>query len=245
MSRARRVALVTGGSRGIGRAVVEALVDRGVDVAFTYQSSADEARALSESLQSSGGVRVVAVKHDLSTGDAYQLVRTVVHELGHFDSLILNAGTWKGGLIDRLDPDAWWSVVQTNVQGNYAVARAATDVLAESSGSVLFVSSAVGISGFVGDTAYATSKAALTGLARSLAREWGPRGVRANVVAPGFVETDMTAAVSDSARARVSERIILGRFGTAEEIARTICFLSEDATYITGTVLAVDGGWSI
>jgi len=197
-------------------------------------------------LEQAGG-RALALSFDLARPeDAVRLVEDAVTGLGAVHSLILNAGVWDGGRIEAIDPAAWWSVISTNLGGAQHVVRAALPALrAGERPSVTFISSAVGLIGFPGDTAYASVKAAMIGFARSLAKEVAADGIRVNVLAPGFVDTDMTAAISARARERIAREIVLGRFGTAEEVARAAVFLAEDATYCTGTVLTVDGGWTL
>jgi 3-oxoacyl-[acyl-carrier protein] reductase len=241
----RRAALVTGGSRGIGRAVVLELARRGVDVLFTYRRAGVEAAEVAAAAGRLPG-DAHGVPYDLLAGNPVQLVGTAVERFGRLDTAILNAGIWDGGRLATLDPDRWWHVVETNLRGCHRLSRAAVPRLLDSdAGSLLLVSSAVALSGFPGDTAYASAKSAMIGFARSLARELGPAGARVNVLAPGFAETDMTAAISDKARAQILDRSVLRRFGTAEEIARAAVFLSEDATFTTGAVLTADGGWTI
>jgi 3-oxoacyl-[acyl-carrier protein] reductase len=241
-----RVGLVTGGTRGIGAAICRELAARGTAVAFTYRSNADRARQVAADLEQCGG-RVVALPFDLDQpADAVRLVEATVEHLGGLHSLVLNAGVWDGGRIEAIDPAAWWSVIHTNLGGALHVVRAALPALrAAEQASVTFVSSAVGLIGFPGDTAYASVKAAMVGFARSLAKEVAADGIRVNVLAPGFVDTDMTAAISARAREQIAGEIVLGRFGTADEIARAAAFLAEEATYCTGTVLTVDGGWTL
>jgi len=177
---------------------------------------------------------------------AGRLVEQTVTELGPLCALVLNAGVWDGGRLEAIDPAAWWSVIATNLGGAQHVVRAALPALRKGKEpSVTFISSAVGLIGFPGDTAYASVKAAMIGFARSLAKEVAPDGIRVNVLAPGFVDTDMTAAISSRARDRIAGEVVLGRFGTAEEVAKAAVFLAEDATYCTGTVLTVDGGWTL
>lgn len=239
----RRCALVTGGARGIGRAIVDELARRGVNVVFTYREAAARSQLIAQSY--AGGDSVVAAERfDLAEDDAEGLVQRCTARLGRLDSVILNAGVWAGGRIGKLPPDEWWRVVETNLRGNYRLSRAALPRLGPE-GSLLFVSSAVGLVGFPGDSAYASAKSAMVGLARALAKEHGAVGIRVNVLAPGFVETDMTAQIGDAARQRILDRTVVGRFGTAEEIARAAAFLSEDATFCTGSVLSADGGWTL
>lgn len=241
-----RSALVTGASRGIGASIATDLARRGVDVALTYRSGEAEAAALAARLRHDHGVRAIAVPFAMQQrGSAATAVAAAVEAFGGLGTVVANAGAWAGGRLATIDEDRWWDVVATNVGGMRSIVRAALPALAETAGSVVLVSSVVGLVGFPGDTAYASAKAAMIGFGRSLAKEVAHDGIRVNVLAPGFVETDMTAAVPDAARARITERVVLRRFGEAEEVARAATFLALDATYCTGTVLTVDGGWSI
>ncbi|HEY0451196.1 SDR family NAD(P)-dependent oxidoreductase [Actinophytocola sp.] len=238
-----RVAVVTGGSRGIGAEITRQLAGRGLRVACTYRSGKDEANALAAELATD----VLTVHFELGDAEsAESLVATVLERFGRLDTLVLNAGVWHGGRLEDLDPSLWWRVLESNVGGAAQVARAALPALRRGSApSVTLVSSAVGIIGFPGDTAYGSAKAAMTGFARSLAKEVGRDGIRVNVLAPGFVETDMTAAIPERSRERIIADMVLRRLGTAAEVARAAVFLAEDATYCTGTILTVDGGWSL
>ncbi|QRP43198.1 SDR family NAD(P)-dependent oxidoreductase [Amycolatopsis sp. FDAARGOS 1241] len=238
-----RVALVTGASRGIGAGVARELLDRGLRVAGTYRSGGD----LVERLAAEAPGRVLPVAFDLAAPDtAEALVGRVAGHWGRLDSLVLNAAVWQGGKLARIDPGDWWRVIEQNLRSTAALVRAAIPRLIEGvNPSVVLVGSAVGTVGFPGDTAYASAKAAAVGFARSLAKELAPQGVRVNVLAPGFVETDMTAAIPDGARRKIADATLLGRFGTVEEIARAAVFLAEDATFCTGAVLAADGGWTL
>jgi 3-oxoacyl-[acyl-carrier protein] reductase len=242
-NRIERTALVTGASRGIGAGIARHLLDRGVRVAGAYRSGRDGVEKLAAAYPD----RVLPVYLDLAERDtAARAVEEVRERWGALDSLVLNAGIWDGGKLTRMDPDAWWAVVETNVRGTAAIVRAAVPLLEQGNGaSIVLVGSVVGDVGFAGDTAYASAKAAMVGFARSLAKELARKGVRVNVLAPGFVDTDMTAAVPRSSRDKIAESTLLGRFGTVDEIARAAVFLSEDATFCTGTVLAADGGWSL
>jgi 3-oxoacyl-[acyl-carrier protein] reductase len=242
---ASRTVLVTGGSQGIGRACVVEFARRGVDVGFTYRHNVDAAEMVVRDTVGLPG-RVRAFRHDLLDGDASALVTGVEDLFGPLDGAVLNAGIWAGGRLDQLDPETWWRVLETNLRGNHRLARAALPGLLRSpSGSLVLVSSAVALTGFPGDTAYASAKAAMIGFARSLAHEVGGHGVRVNVLAPGFIDTELTSAISQPARERILRRTVLGRFGTVEEIARAAVFLAEDATFTTGTVLSADGGWTL
>jgi 3-oxoacyl-[acyl-carrier protein] reductase len=241
-----RVALVTGGSRGLGAAIVRALAGRGLRVAFTYRERAELAEELCEELAAGGAERPLALRFDQESETGEEVVAGVIERWGRLDSLVLSAGIWSGGRIDRLDPEEWWRVVEVDLRGVYRMARAAVAALGEGpAGSITIVSSTIGIAGFPGDTAYSSAKAGLIGFGRSLAKELAGAGTRVNVIAPGFVESDATAEVSDAARERLSSRLLIDRFGRAEEIGAAAAFLSEDATYSTGTVLVCDGGFSL
>lgn len=238
-----RVVLVSGGSRGIGAAITATLAQRGVRVGCTYRTRRDEA----EKLAADAPEHVLPVHFDMSDErTAVRAVERVVAEWGRLDAAILNAGQWAGGLLTEVDPASWWNVVETNIRGTVALTRAALPHLAQgTSPSVVLVSSVVGLIGHPGDTAYASAKAAMVGFGRSLAKEVARQQIRVNVLAPGFVETDMTDAVSVAARRRIENATVLGRFGTVDEIARAAVFLSEDATFCTGSVLTADGGWAL
>lgn len=237
-----RVVLVTGGTRGIGAAVVERLAGRAVRVGCTYRSSAGAAQALADRFPG----HVLPVPYTLGdAASAEEAVATTVAAYGRLDGVVANAGVWAGGRLTRLPEDDWNRVVADNLQGVAQVCRAALPHLTgPGDRSITIVSSVVGLIGGAGDTAYASAKAGLIGFAHSLCKEVAADGIRVNVVAPGFVETDMTAQVPDSSREAIQHAILLGRFGTAGEVADATVYLSEDATYCTGSTLTVDGGWS-
>ncbi|MQA03378.1 MAG: SDR family oxidoreductase [Streptosporangiales bacterium] len=240
---ARRTVLVTGGARGIGAGITRQLEARGRNVACGYRRS----RTAAQRLAAEAPERVLPVHYDSgSAATADAAVGAVLARWGRLDALILNAGSWDGGRLTAMDPAAWWQVVELNLRGVADLVRAALPVVARSADpSIVLVSSVVGVIGHAGDTAYASAKAGMIGFARSLAKEASRDGVRVNVLAPGFVDTDMTAAVPAKARAHIADASLLGRFGTVDEIARAAVFLAEDATYCTGSVLAADGGWSL
>lgn len=238
-----RVALVSGGSRGIGAGITTALVARGCRVGCTYLTN----REAVEQLAGPDSEQVLPVHYDLrDESTARSAVEAVVERWGRLDSLVLNAGQAFGGRLAESDPDQWWDEVDANLRGTVSLARAALPhlVLGESA-SIVLVSSVVGLIGYQGNTAYAAAKAAMVGFARSLAKETARDGVRVNVLAPGFVSTDMTDEVSPRVRERIEQTTVLRRFGTVEEIAKAAVFLSEDATFCTGSVLVVDGGWAL
>lgn len=238
-----RSVLVTGGSRGIGEGIVRGLAARGVRVGCGYFRGQAAADSLAEEYP--GLVHPVRyVLGDASSAEA--AVARCVTDLGGLDGVMANAGVWAGGLLSRLDAAEWSRVVSTNLDGVAQICRAALPHLVSSgAGSITIVSSVVGIAGGAGDTAYASAKAGLIGFARSLAKEVARDGVRVNVLAPGFVQTGMTAAVPDTSVQRIRKGTLLGRAGTVAEIAAAAIYLGEDATFCTGSVLTVDGGWSV
>jgi NAD(P)-dependent dehydrogenase (short-subunit alcohol dehydrogenase family) len=224
---------VTGGARGIGLACARAFVAAGDRVAVTYRTKPPE------------GDDVLAVSCDVtSTAEVDAAVDEVEERLGRVGVVVANAGANRDGLVLKMSDDAFDEVLDTNLTGAFRVARrAARSMVRARSGRLIFVSSVVGLTGSAGQVNYAASKAGLVGLARSLARELAPRGVTANVVAPGPVATDMTDALPEARRAELAAAVPLGRFATVEEVAAAVTFLaSPEAAAITGAVLPVDGG---
>jgi 3-oxoacyl-[acyl-carrier protein] reductase len=227
-----RSVLVTGGSRGIGLAVARSFAAAGDRVAVTYRSSG--------SREGFFGVQADVTK----AADVEAAFAAVEVEQGAVEVLVANAGITRDTLLLRMTDDDWDVVVDTNLTGAYRVAkRAARGMLRAHGGRMVFISSVVGLSGGAGQANYAASKAGLVGFARSLAREFGSRGITANVVAPGFVDTELTAVLSAERRAEILSQVPLRRYATPEEIAGVVRFLaSDEASYITGAVIPVDGG---
>lgn len=239
-----RSILVTGGTRGIGRAIVEAFADAGGSVAFTYRSSSAEAEELVASIEKDGG-RAMAIQADASDFEAaQQAVERVVEEWGSLDVLVNNAGITRDGLMLRMSEDDWNDVIGTNLGSVFNYSKAAyRQMMRQRSGRIVNMSSVVGVMGNPGQTNYAASKAGIIGFSKSLAKELGSRGVTVNVVAPGYVETDMTDALPESAREAMLGATPLGRGATPGDIAAAVLFLaSEQGGYVTGHVLHVDGG---
>jgi 3-oxoacyl-[acyl-carrier protein] reductase len=239
-----KTALVTGGTRGIGRAIVEAFAEAGASVAFTYRSSADTAEALKAELEGQGAT-VLAIQSDAADFDAAQeAVTAVIDAWGSLDVLVNNAGVTRDNLLIRMNEDDWNAVIGVNLGSVFNSCKAAyRPMMKQRAGRIINISSVVGVTGNPGQANYAASKAGIIGFTKSLARELGARGVTANVVAPGYVETDMTDALGDAAKEAMTGSIPLKRTATPEDIANAVLFLASDAaSYITGHVLHVDGG---
>lgn len=239
-----KTALVTGGTRGIGRAIVEALAEAGAHVAFTYRSSAETAEDLRRALEAKG-VEALALQGDAADFEAAQAaVEQVVERFGAVDILVNNAGITKDNLLIRMSEEDWDAVIATNLKSVFNFCKAAyRPMMRQRAGKVVNISSVVGISGNPGQANYAASKAGIIGFTKSLARELAARGVTANVVAPGYVDTEMTEAMPEAAKAALQESIPLRRTARPEEIAAAVVFLASPAAdYITGQVLSVNGG---
>jgi 3-oxoacyl-[acyl-carrier protein] reductase len=230
-----KVALVTGGSRGIGRAIVLALAQAGASVVVGYRSGEGEAQAVA----TEAGAR--AVQADVSDPDA---AKRLVEEAGDLDILVNNAGLTRDGLLARMPDDDWRAVIETNLSSVFYTCRAAVrGMMKKRAGSIVNVSSIVGLHGNWGQTNYGASKAGIIGFTKSLARELGSRNVRANVVAPGYVNTRLTDVLPEEARGAMLSNTPLGRLGEPEDVAGAVRFLcSDEASFITGEVLLVDGG---
>jgi len=237
-------ALVTGASRGIGAAIATELAACGAQVVVNYSGSQDAARDVVAGIQSAGGT-AIAVQADVSDSAACTaLVERAIAEFGRLDILVNNAGITRDGLLVRMSDDDWNAVISTNLSGVFSLTRAASKfMMKQRSGSIVNVTSVVGLVGNAGQANYAAAKAGVIGLTKSVARELAGRNVRANAVAPGFIDTDMTACLSDPVKDATRGQIAMGRFGCTEDVAKAVAFLaSNDAAYITGQVLAVDGG---
>ncbi|HZT10864.1 MAG TPA: 3-oxoacyl-[acyl-carrier-protein] reductase [Actinomycetota bacterium] len=230
-----KVALVTGGSRGIGRAIALELARAGADVTLSYRSGKDDA----EQVAGEAGAR--AVEADVSDPEQ---AKALVEAAGELDILVNNAGVTRDGLIARMSDEDWRVVIETNLSGTFHTCRAAArGMMKRRSGSIVNVSSIVGLHGNPGQANYSASKAGIIGLTKALARELGNRGVRANVVAPGYVDTWLTQVIADEMKELMLANTPLGRFGRPGDIAGAVRFLcSEEASFITGEVLLVDGG---
>jgi 3-oxoacyl-[acyl-carrier protein] reductase len=230
-----RTALVTGGSRGIGRAIAAALAEAGATVVIGYRSGADEAADVAD------GIGGRAVQADVSDPEE---AKRLVEEAGDVDVLVNNAGVTRDGLLARMSDEDWKTVLDTNLGGTFNTSRAVIrGMMKRRSGSIVNVSSIVGVHGNPGQTNYSASKAGIIGFTKALARELGSRGVRANVVAPGYISTRLTNELPEELQQAMLASTPLGRFGDPEDVAGAVRFLASDAAaFVTGEVLLVDGG---
>ena len=239
-----KVALVTGGSRGIGRAVAIRLAEEGAKVAVNYAGNQEAAEEVKTVIEQRGGTALL-VQADVSDSTAAaDMVARVHEELGGLDILVNNAGITRDTLLVRMKDEDFDAVINTNLRGIYSCTKAAAKFMTKQrSGRIVNLSSVVGEIGNVGQTNYAAAKAGVIGFSKAAAKEFAARGITVNVVAPGFIETDMTAVLKDSIRAKIVEGIPLGALGKPEHVADAVLFLVSDAaSYITGQTLNVDGG---
>ncbi len=239
-----KVALITGGSRGIGKETVLSFAKEGYDVAINYLGSEESAQAvLDECL--SYQVKAILVQGNVALEeDVKRMVTTVQEELGRIDVLVNNSGITRDKLMLKMSEQDFMDVIDVNLKGTFLMCKYVSKIMMKQrSGSIINMSSVVGVSGNIGQCNYASSKAGVIGLTKSLARELAPRHIRVNAVAPGFIETDMTHVLSEQVKESVSKTIPLGHMGEACDVAKLAYFLaSEDSKYITGQVIHVDGG---
>ena len=239
-----KVAIVTGGTRGIGRAIALKLADHGANIVINYRNSDKEAEELKAILEGKG-VKVLTVKCDISNfEDSKNLMDKCKEVFGKIDILVNNAGITKDTLIMRMKEEDFDNVIDVNLKGTFNCAKHASAImLKQRFGKIINMTSVVGIAGNAGQVNYAASKAGVIGLTKSLAKELGSRGITVNAVAPGFINTDMTASLSEKVKEEASKNIHLKRLGDPEDVANLVGFLASDAAnYITGQVINVDGG---
>lgn len=244
MENIEKAALVTGASRGIGRAIALALASKGFAVALNYAGSHDAAEAVKKEIEDAGG-KAFTVQGDVSKSeDVDRIFKTVKDEFGGLDVLVNNAGINRDALLIRMKESNWDDVIATDLKSDFLTTKAAAAMMMRKrKGSIINISSVVGIMGNIGQANYAAAKAGVIGLTKACAKEMAARNIRVNAVAPGFIETAMTDGIPEKIREGMIASIPMGRMGQPEDIARAVCFLaSDDASYITGQVLVVDGG---
>lgn len=242
-----KVALITGATRGIGKAIALKFAENGADIALNYRSENEALKALVRELEDKG-VKVLPVQGDVSVlEDANRIVKETVEGLGKLDILVNNAGITKDGLMVRMKEEDFDSVINTNLKGTFNTMKAVTSIMMKKrSGKIINISSVVGLVGNAGQSNYSASKAGIIGLTKSVARELGGRGINVNAIAPGFIQTDMTEVLSDKIKESMETSIPLKKLGNPEDVANLALFLGSNLSdYITGQVIAVDGGMTM
>ena len=240
----KKTVFVTGASRGIGKEVALKFADNGYNVVINYVSNRTNVEELKTEFESKG-VKTLIMQADVTDKEAIeQLVKKAIEEFGAIDVLVNNAGITKDNLLMRMSEEEFDKVIEVNLKGTYVVTKAVTKyMMKKRKGSIINLSSVVGVAGNAGQCNYAASKAGIIGFTKSVAKELASRNIRSNAVAPGFIETDMTAVLSDEVKENIHNQIPLKRMGTAKEVANLIYFLgSDESAYITGQVIHVDGG---
>ncbi|MBU6204021.1 MAG: 3-oxoacyl-[acyl-carrier-protein] reductase [Bacteroidota bacterium] len=239
-----KVALITGASRGIGEAIAKKYAEQGAHIAFTFLSSEQRARSLENDLRSNSSKVQAYRSNAASFSEAEKLVQDVIAEFGRIDIVVNNAGITRDNLLLRITEDQWDEVIDTNLKSVYNITKQVIKpMMKQRSGSIINMSSVVGVSGNPGQSNYAASKAGIIGFSKSIAQEMGSRNIRCNAIAPGFIETEMTDTLSDEVKKEFMKSIPMGRYGTAEEVANLCLFLGSDlSTYINGQVIHICGG---
>ena len=244
MEEERRVVLVTGGSRGIGKETAKVYAENGYDVAINYVSDKTDVEGIKKEFQDMG-VKCLMIKADVSNEeDVNNMVEKVISEFGKIDVLVNNAGITKDTLLMRMSKEDFDKVIDINLKGTFLVTKAVIKyMMKKRNGSIINLASVVGVVGNSGQSNYSASKAGIIGFTKSVAKELASRNIRANAVAPGFIETDMTNVLKDDVKENIGNQIPLKRMGTAKEVAEVIYFLgTEKSSYITGQVINIDGG---
>lgn len=241
----RRVALITGGSRGIGKKVAEKFAQKGYNLVINYVSDSTNVKELVQELKQEDDQEIMLIKADVTDfASCEQLVKQAIEKLGKIDVLVNNAGITKDNLLMRMKEEEFDKVIEVNLKGTFNMTKNVIPFMMKKRyGKIVNISSVVGVSGNAGQCNYAASKAGIIGFTKSLAKELASRNILANCIAPGFITTDMTAVLSEEVKEKIAEQIPLKKMGTAEEVANAVYFLAnEENTYITGQVLNVDGG---
>lgn len=244
METIEKTALVTGASRGIGRAIALTLAAKGYAVALNYAGSQAAAEAVKGEIEAAGG-KAFTIQGDVSKAeDVDRIFKTIKEEFGQLDVLVNNAGITRDGLLIRMKEESWDAVLSTDLKSDFLTIKAAAQMMMrKKKGCIINIASVVGIMGNIGQANYAAAKAGVIGLTKACAKELAARNIRVNAVAPGFIATDMTDAIPEKNKEAMLTAIPLGRMGLAEDVAKAVSFLaSDDASYITGQVLKVDGG---
>lgn len=239
-----KTAIVTGGSRGIGRAIALCLAEEGANVAIIYAGNTAAAEETQKAIAQKGG-QAIAIQCDVANEDAVTaMMKQVKEQFGSIDILVNNAGITRDGLLMRMKTSDWQAVLDTNLTGTFFCTKAVTKIMMKQrSGAIVNLTSVVGLTGNAGQANYAAAKSGIIGFTKSVAKELASRGIRVNAVAPGCIDTDMTAVLSDAVKDEMLKTIPLGRVAQPEEVAKAVLFLVSDcASYITGQVLNVDGG---
>ena len=239
-----KTALVTGASRGIGRAIALMLASRGYAVALNYAGSREAAEAVKTEIENAGG-KAFTIQGDVSVSeDVDRIFKTIKTEFGGLDVLVNNAGINRDALLIRMKEENWDAVIATDLKSVFLTTKAAAAMMMrKKNGAIVNISSVVGLTGNIGQANYAAAKAGIVGFTTACAKELAARNIRVNAVAPGFIGTDMTDKIPEDLKANMLQSIPLGRMGQAEDVAKAVCFLaSDEASYITGQVLNVDGG---
>lgn len=239
-----KTALVTGASRGIGRAIAIKLASEGASVAINYAGNAKAAEEVKSIIEAAGG-KAMLVQADVSSAESVEaMIKEVVEAFGGIDILVNNAGITRDGLLMRMKEEDWDAVINTNLKGVFYCTKAVSKLMMKKrAGRIVNMASVVGLTGNAGQANYAAAKAGVIGFSKTMAKELASRGITVNMVAPGYIDTDMTAVLSESVRETMVSGIPLGRAGAPEDVANAVLFLvSDDASYITGQVINVDGG---
>ncbi len=240
-----KVALITGGSRGIGEKIAEKFASEGYNLVINYVSNIGDEKELEEKIKGNSNIEILFIQADVTSFESCEnMINKAIEKFGHIDVVVNNAGITKDGLLMRMKEEDFDKVINVNLKGTYNVTKNVIPyMMKQKYGKIVNISSVVGVSGNAGQANYSASKAGIIGFTKSVAKELASRNILANCVAPGFIKTDMTDVLSDSVKESINAQIPLKKMGTAEEVAKAVYFLgNEENTYITGQVLNVDGG---